>query len=314
MGNVRFSFLYLLCLGFCLGSVSALQANADLPDSSLLEEFERAQAIAIPPKPDGAKPSTDSEGDTPLIWENCAERESVDFRDACFGMLAIQRAERDLRGAIEACEAIGEAQLLAECVGDVAGLHTRIDRSAAEGLCPTIQKRRWHDQCWFNIALAWSQHDFVYARDTCSKAGMWTDFCRHDVNGEIAQVDSGDALAWCKREEGTALQRKTCFHGLGKYLGRTNPSAAVGLCGRVPDHNALYPENCFHGVGWAVAEKQSVSSSRSFCMALSAYRDSCMMGVSAHAKRLDKAESYRLCADVQRTDLRGRCEAFAQRD
>ena len=314
MGNVRFSLLYFLCLGFCLGSVSALQANTELSDTSLVEEFERAQAIAIPPKPDGATPSTDSEGDTPLSWANCDERQSVDFRDACFGMLAIQRAERDLRGAIEACEAIGKEELLAECIGDVAGLHTRIDKVAAEDLCPTIQRRRWRDQCWFNIALAWSQHEFAYARDTCSKAGMWTDFCRHDVNGEIAQVAADDALAWCKREEGTALQRKTCFHGLGKYLGRTDPQAAIGLCNQVPDHNPLYPENCFHGIGWAVAEKQSVTSSRAFCLALPRYQDSCVMGVSAHAKRLDKAESYRLCADVQRVDLRGRCEAFAQRD
>ena len=44
-----------------------------------------------------------------------------------------------------------------------------------------------------------------------------------------------------------------------------------------------------------------------------AWSDSCRLGVSAHAKRLDPARALALCAGVERADLRQRCEAFARR-
>ena len=147
----------------------------------------------------------------------------------------------------------------------------------------------------------------------CEKAGMWRDFCRHDVNGEIAQVDSKEALAWCKREEGTALQRKTCFHGLGKYLGRTDPQAAVALCDRVPTHNPLYQENCVRTE--SVGRLQRSKASRTLPLFADAWRTTrqLLLGLSAHTKRLSPERAEAHCSAVVREDLKKRCEAFARR-
>jgi hypothetical protein len=121
-------------------------------------------------------------------------------------------------------------------------------------------------------------------------------------------------LRWCELEEGSLLQRKTCFHGLGKYIGRENPRLAAEYCQRVPSHEPLYPENCFHGLGWAVAESNPLDESMGFCSLLDDYNDSCLLGVSANAKRVDVAVAYEVCAGVVDDNLRSRCEAFARRE
>jgi hypothetical protein len=309
--SIRFSALYLACLGFCVGSILGLKANARVAEPRVAKAQIIADFIAIPPKPEGVE--RPKEGDAPLhSWKGCEKREG-DFRDACFKALAWQRAERDVEGALKACEQVKDQDQAFECIADVAELHTRTDRQRAEAICPSIPKKKWKDQCWFGIGLAWSIHDTEYARATCENAGMWRDFCRHDVNGEIAQVDALDALNWCNKEEGSPLQRKTCFHGLGKYLGRSQPEEAIAICEVVPSNNPLYAENCFHGLGWAVAEKQGDAESIAFCSALRRNQDSCFLGLSAHAKRLSPVQSLALCERVEREDLRDRCEGFAKR-
>jgi len=311
MESLRFSVLYAVCLGVCLASVTALKAHAEVLPTSLAPQPIEA-FIAVPPKPEGTSKDR-GEGEAPLhTWEGCEAR-TGDFRDACFKALAWQRAERDVDGALEACGQVIDSDQGHECVADVAELHSLTDRVRSESICPTIPKKKWADQCWFGIALAWSTEDFAYARASCGNAGMWREFCRHDVNGEIAQVDAQNALDWCKLEEGEALQRKTCFHGLGKYLGRTEPLEAIGLCQQVPAHEPLYQENCFHGLGWAVAEKRSEEETAQFCEGLPQNQDSCFMGLSAHAKRLNPERAYEHCQRVGRADLRERCSAFAKR-
>jgi hypothetical protein len=310
VGFARFAVLYLACLGFCVGSVLSLQAGASY-SAPPVERQAVADFIAIPPKPDGAK--KEQTGEAPLYtWAGCEAREG-DFRDACFKALAWQRAERDVDEALKACAMVNDLDQSMECVADVAELHTRSDRARAEAICPTIAKKKWKDQCWFGLGLAWSTEDFDYARGNCENAGMWRDFCRHDVNGEIAQVDPVNALEWCKQEEGPLLRRKTCFHGLGKYIGRTAPDVAISICEQVPASEPLYRENCVHGLGWAVAEKRENQASVAFCEGLSSHQDSCFLGLSAHAKRLDPEAALGLCQRVERSDLRARCEGFAGR-
>ena len=211
-----------------------------------------------------------------------------------------------------ACRELGREALKWECHADVAELHSEVDRDAAEQLCPDIPRRKWRDQCYFGIAMAWSIEDYDYARATCGKSGMWEDFCRHDVNGEIAQVDPNAALAFCELEEGDLLKRKTCFHGLGKYIGRVDVEGAFGICERVPTHEPLYRENCVHGIGWAMAESDAAAA-LSRCQDAGDYRDSCLLGVSAHAKVFDPGEAVRICETVRRSDLRQRCVDFARR-
>jgi hypothetical protein len=312
--RLRFWSLYAACLALCLGLVEGLQLA--IPQAAAAVELNLAtDFVAVPPKPRGADTPTRGEGDGAVYTEEACRVLTGDFRDACFHFLALQRVARDLAGARAACAAIGGESLRWECEADLGELHSREDRVAAEQLCGGIPKKKWRDQCIFGIAMQWSTGDPDFARGACDRAGMWRDFCRHDVNGEVAQVDPQAALDWCNSQlgDGSQLQRKTCFHGLGKYVGRTDPPRALELCREVPIDDPLYRENCFHGIGWAVAETDSDAALALCTREGGAWEDSCRLGVSAHARRLDPARALALCAGVGRTDLRVRCEAFARR-
>lgn len=312
MGILRFTLLYFICLGGSVGVVHGVNVDPETAESEPAQQI--SDYIEVPPKPDGVDLDDGGEGESSLYsWADCLVRQG-DFRDACFRALAWQWSEGDPDGALESCAMVVATEQRWECVSDVAELHAPMDRERSEEMCPSIPPRKWRDQCWFGIALAYSHIDFDYARETCNQAGRWRDFCRHDVNGEISQVDPEEALRWCELEEGTLLQRKTCFHGLGKYIGRENPRQAVEVCQQVPTHERLYPENCFHGLGWAVAESVPVDESMRFCNSLNSYSDSCILGVSANAKRVDSAVAFDVCSVVVNDNLRGRCEDFAQRE
>ncbi len=305
--------LYLICLVTCLGLVEGLRLVVPVAVASVEVDLS-TDFIAVPPKPRGVEDSTPGDGEGGAYSEQACLALQGDFRDACFHFLALQRVARDLEGARQACASIA-GSLRWECESDLGELFSRVDRVRAEGLCGEIPPRKWRDQCVFGIAMQWSVDDPAFARSACDRAGMWRDFCRHDVNGEVAQQDPEEALAWCVGElgGGTLLQRKTCFHGLGKYLGRVDAAKALEICLRVPGDDPLYQENCFHGIGWALSESDP-GMALGFCeQEVRGGADSCRLGVSAHAKRLDPVRALEICAQVQRDDLRKRCEGFARR-
>ena len=162
--------------------------------------------------------------------------------------LARQSAMRDLVGGQEACLQIEKKDTMWECLSDIAEVYAPFDREASLSLCPTIKKKKWRDQCVFGIALALSTIDSPWAFRTCDRAGTWRDFCRHDVNGEIAVVNVDLALSHCHEEEGDILRRKTCWHGIGKYIARVDVDRAFDACAQVPlGPDNLYRENCIHG-------------------------------------------------------------------
>ncbi len=310
MTPAPFLALYFACLGFCLAGIEGLRRVEPLDSEPPPQRI--AEVTAVPPKPEGAPSSPKGEdGGEPVTREGCLQLSS-DYRDACFSALAWQLAERDPDGALAACEEVEDPEGRWECHSDVAEMHALQNATVSEGICRAIPRKRWHDQCWFGMALAHAKVSFEPARAYCEQAGMWRDFCRHDVNGEIAQVDAAAALAWCDLEQGTSLQRKTCYHGLGKYLGRTDPSLAAEICDSVPTHEPLYRQNCHHGLGWALAESEEEAALR-FCGAQSSHPDSCRMGVSSHAKRLDPARAWEICEGVEDRSLRDRCASFAKR-
>jgi hypothetical protein len=306
-----FTLLYVVVLSLSLGAVALLKRaqGPSLPD--VVAEVAVELMMAVPPKPEGVEAL--GEGESPGYTEEGCRRSPGPLREACFHTLALQRAERDPEGALLACAEVKTEALHWECVADVAELRSPIDRPGSEALCETIPPKKWHDQCIFGLAMANVRLAPPYARAQCERAGMWRDFCRHDVNGEIAQVDPEGALAFCLQESGTALQNRGCFHGLGKYLGRTDPDLALAICARAPTHEPLYPQNCLHGLGWAVAETSQDAALTLCAKRGGAYADSCLMGVSANAKRFDPGEALRLCGGVKDEALREKCERFARR-
>lgn len=306
-----FGALYLATLTLSVGSVELARLWHG-PPLALLPEQPVAEVLAVPPKPDGAQAPTGAGEGEGYTEEGCRAARGP-LREACFHTLALQRAERDPQGALLACAELPEGERRMECVADVAELHSTVDRDAALALCPSIPRKKWRDQCVFGIAMAWSRRDYAVARALCDQAGQWRDFCRHDVNGEIAQVDPEEALRFCLQESGTALQNRTCYHGLGKYLGRTDPATALAICDRVPPRDPLHRQNCYHGLGWALAETSPDAALASCRAEAGAYGDSCRLGVSANLKRFDVERAAAVCAEVGDATLRRRCEVFVER-
>ena len=276
------------------------------------EEAEppKLSLIAIPPKPEGAMDKTSGEGSGVQYSEEKCNNTKEEYQDLCFHQLARQFAPSDLSGANHACQKITEADMKWECMSDIAEQYAPFDRHASLELCPSIQKKKWRDQCVFGIALALSTIDSPWAFRTCDKAGKWRDFCRHDVNGEIAVVNVDLALSHCGKEEGDLLRRKTCWHGIGKYIARVDVNDAFAACERVPlGPDNLYRENCYHGLGWGASEKAGGAFADQ-CERSGEQKDSCILGVAYNLRRFAPQEGLNLCGTVQRDDLKQQCEDF----
>jgi hypothetical protein len=307
MGPLAFSMLYGVVLAVCVGAVEGLKATWEAPVADLVPQQVEAVTVAVPPRPEGTRP-VQGEGDEAYRYTEVACRKHEgELRDICFQQLAGQRAATDLQGGLDACELIEDVDKHGECMASVGELHANTDRVAALAVCPTIDKGKWKDQCVFGIALALAGPDPEYAFRLCDEAGRWLDFCRHDVNGEISQVDPQSAYDHCAAEEGDLLRRKSCWHGIGKYVGRVDLPGAWEWCAKVPNGpDDLYRENCIHGLGWAGAERFG----REFvpeCDKAGEKRDSCLLGVAYNLKRFDAAAGVELCQVVSRSDLKARC-------
>ena len=161
--------------------------------------------------------------------------------------------------------------------------------------------------------MSQSTLDPEWAFKTCDQAGQWRDFCRHDVNGEIAVVKTELSLEHCAREEGDLLTRKTCWHGIGKYIARVDVDRAFSACEQVPlGPDGLYRENCFHGLGWGASESLGAAFTTT-CQRAGMQSDSCLMGVAYNLKRFDVAEGLSICSQIVRADLRDQCVSFVGR-
>jgi hypothetical protein len=305
-----FLLFYALWLVLCCGTVEAAR-RLDWTPAVAPEVRVELPAVAVPPKPDVesmAPPSdTPGTGGGSRYDEATCRRYKGDFRDVCFQALARQRAGRDLEGGLLACREVARRRLRFECMADVAESHAWVDLAAARAVCPSIESRRWRDQCVFGIAMALVARDTDLALSTCDDAGMWRDFCRHDVLGETSVRDLDRVLAICGREEGDLLTRKTCWHGIGKYVGREDLDRAFEACRRVPaGPGDLYRENCFHGAGWAAGERWG-SHAASRCDEAGPQADSCRVGVAFELKSTRPGDAVDVCNTVVRADLRAHC-------
>lgn len=247
--------IYALCLTTMVLLIQLMHWQFPAATETVISQVQRV--ISVPPKPKGVQDVAAGDGDEVIYTEAGCLKQPAQFQDICFHQLARQKALTDLVGANEMCQRVGSEEMVWECLADIAELYSTVDRDASLALCPSIAKKKWRDQCVFGIALAWSTTDSPWAFRRCDQAGQWRDFCRHDVNGEIAVVDVTLALANCAKEEGDLLTRKTCWHGIGKYLARVDVDAAFAACEQVPaGPNNLYRENCIHGLGWGLPRQR----------------------------------------------------------
>jgi hypothetical protein len=269
-------------------------------------------AIAIPPRPEGVREMKGAGEESYRYTEAGCRKLEGEYRDICYQQLARQRAATDLEGGLTACQAVAERDTRMECTADVAELYASHDREAALEVCPTIPRKKWADQCVFGIALALSTTDPDWAFRICDQAGMWRDFCRHDVNGEISVIDDEQARTNCAREEGDLLTRKTCWHGIGKYIARVDVDQAFSACEKVPPGpRNLYRENCFHGLGWGAAETAGADFA-SACRRAGDQTESCKLGVAYLLRRLEPERALSICSSVTRRDLQERCNVYVR--
>ncbi len=302
-----FTLLYFVCLGLSLGAVEVVRSGwAPEPAPAVSAPITGVQ-VAIPPRPEGVRPVQGVGGER-FTEKRCLAL-GGSFRDICFHQLARQRAETDLLGAREACEAVSRPRNRHECTSDVAELHARVDLEVALGICPEIPRKKWRDQCVFGIALTTVMTRPAAAFVLCDQAGMWRDFCRHDVNGEIAVKDPTMALSHCAQEQGNHLTRVSCWHGVGKYLARVSVERALRACERVPA--GVYRENCAHGLGWGAAESRGLAMADQ-CHDAGEVADSCRLGVAYNHRRFDIDAALQICAAVTRADLRQQCDKFVR--
>jgi hypothetical protein len=307
MPPIVFTALYLFCASLCVGSLELVRRSVPAASAVIAVQPIERIAVAIPPKPEGVRPVQGAGGER--VSEAQCQTYQGQFHDVCMHHLARQKAPTDLTGAMDACSGIAARRGRQECLADVAELHASTDRAAALAVCPTIGRRKWRDQCTFGIALAVVGEDPAGALQLCDGAGMWRDFCRHDVNGEIAVVDAAAALAFCAQEQGGQLTRKSCWHGIGKYIARVDVRRALAACEQVPA--GLYRENCVHGLGWGAAEKGGIGFARRCGMA-GAQADSCRLGVAYNHRRFDQDAAEQICASVRRPDLAAQCTSFVR--
>ena len=309
-----FSLLVLLCLAGLLGARFGLAAVVEAPAEAAITPVAGEPVMALPPKPQGAEtpPATGEGAGGPgslVLTREVCDRYEAELRDVCLMGLAAQGAARDPQAALRVCAEIGDGELALECRSDVAEATALVDRAAAEAICAGIGVLKWRGQCHFGMGLALAETDAPYALARCEQAEVFRDFCRHDVVGEVALVDLEAAVAFCAREEGDTLTRKTCWHGIGKYLARRDFAEAAAACLRATE---AWRGNCLHGVGWGASERDPDGALRG-CAGVAPYTDNCQQGVAHQLKRADPERAVSLCQGIADPGISSRCLAFVTR-
>ena len=309
----------LLVLAWCIALLGLRWAAEPLAAgiahlTAQADEDARERSIALPPKPEGLVPpavptsSGPGAGAARLTRDGCLAR-PASLHDVCLQALARQGAAADPTGSAERCQEVRDPELREECLADVAEAAAPTDRAASERICAQVTLRKWRGQCHFGIGLALAETAPDYALGRCEHAEAFRDFCRHDVVGEVALANLASAVAFCAREEGDALTRKTCWHGIGKYLARRDAAEAASACAQATES---WRGNCVHGLGWGAAERDP-DAALAACANLGAYTENCRQGVAHQLKRFDAPRALALCETLRDSRLRARCLAFVKR-
>ena len=312
MRTPTFVVLYLLVLAALLGLRAALVVwHPPSAERAVAADVVAEGVMALPPKPEGVAAPTPGDGGEAvarLTPEGCRAM-AEKLRDVCWQALARQTAASDPAGALAVCAEVSASELTYECEADVAETIAPRDRERAAALCAPIPSVKWRGQCQFGIGLALAEVDPLYALGRCDHAEAFRLFCRHDVVGTVALADVEPAITFCAREEGDSLQRKTCWHGIGKYLARRSLPEATAACGRA---TLEWRGNCFHGAGWGAAERDP-DAALAACAALPEYAENCRQGVAHELKRGDPPRAVAICETITTATIRTRCLDFVTR-
>lgn len=310
MRSRSFSLLTLVCFAALLAARFGLAALVH--DAIAAAVAPPAEAgMVLPPKPDGAtspKAAGNGEGDALLTTTACLGMPD-NIRDNCWQALARQGGAVDPQGSLAICARVADAELALECRADIAETIAPVDRAAGEAICAGIESLKWRGQCAFGMGLALAETDPAYATSRCEHAEAFKLFCRHDVNGEVSRVNLDAAVAFCAKEEGDELQRKTCWHGIGKYIARRDLQEAADACARATPQ---WRGTCMHGAGWGAAER-SPDDALVGCTNQGAFADNCRQGVAHELKRGDPERAVALCQSIATESVRARCLAFVTR-
>ncbi len=311
MRALPFTLLVVACFCALLALRFALDPLAERVKAVIAPQAVAEAVLAVPPKPEGLEAPAAAEGSGPgaLLTREACDGMAEAVRATCYQALARQTAARDPEGALAVCARIADEDLRLECHSDVAEAAAPVDRAAAEQICAAIPRVKWRGQCHFGMGLALAELDPPDALGRCEKAEIFRDFCRHDVVGEVALVALEPAVAFCAREEGDDLTRKTCWHGVGKYLARRDAREAAAACGGATE---AWRGNCFHGVGWGAAERDA-DAALAACGGFAGYADNCRAGVAYQLKRFDPERAVSLCESIGSERVRARCLAFVTR-
>jgi hypothetical protein len=310
-----FSLLSLAWLALLLGVRFGLEEWVRVAAQSTVAPLDPSEVMAMPPKPLGQgdlpEPGTPGEGEGENTVLNLAicEKIAKELQDTCFQALARQTAPADPDEALRTCTHVREPEMALECQADVAEAIAHLARERATTICSGIDSTKWRGQCHFGVGLATAEIDPEYAIGRCADAEIFQTFCRHDVVGEVALVDTPAANRICAREEGDWLTRKTCWHGIGKYLSRRDMNEASTAC---EAGTVEWKGTCYHGIGWGGAERD-VEAALQSCTRFGAYADNCKHGVANQQKRADPARAVALCESVTKPDTRARCLDFVTR-
>ncbi len=309
MSTPSFSALVFLCVAVLVGTRFALAWVVPTAAARQVEVESREPggAMEVPPKPAGLahEAGGNGSGDAALTPATC-EGMPVEVRSTCWQALARQTAQADPEEALRVCGRLPEGPGREECASDVAETIAPRDRARAAEICAGVASTKWRGQCHFGMGLALAEVDPEAAIGLCNSAEAFRTFCRHDVVGEIAMVNLPAALTICGREEGDTLTRKTCWHGIGKYLARRDLTEAAGACLAGPKS---WQALCFHGMGWGAAERD-VDAALSGCAAFGEYADNCSHGVANQLKRSDPAREQAICESLTQPEARAKCLAF----
>ncbi len=312
MRTIPFLSLFAAVLTLLLGLRFALESVAGTISHRIVESLSTEAVMALPPKPDGldVRPAGEGgAGGTALLTEATCLGLAQAVRDVCWQALARQDAPMSVERALGWCARGSDVELGLECRADVAETIALTDRAGSEAICGGIDAIKWRGQCHFGLGLAWAETDPAYAIGRCERAEAFRDFCRHDVIGEISMVDTDFPVALCGKGEGDALTRKSCWHGMGKYLARRSLEEASVACLRASEEGR---GQCFHGAGWGAAERDP-DAALAVCAQQGAYAENCRQGVAHQLKRADPSRAVALCESITSETIRSRCLAFVRR-